>query len=374
VPGNLEANPILAATKGRNNRKPLAHNDSWPPPSRPRAAEGRRSEPLTSASATRPTQPTIDRGAGPAGALPSPDSGNHPIGKNVLMDSTEASRTSLLVCQGRAVAHGRIAVGRFDDPTAWEMLHDDERRAVEGVRAGPPPKQWSSRVEYEMLRASGEVMVPRTVAIDDAIREGGAQPVVILGAGLDGRAWRMPELAGVEVFEVDHPASQTDKRHRVAGLIPTANALRFVPVDFTRDDLGAALAGAGHDQTAATTWIWEGVVPYLTRGQVEATMRSVSTRSAPGSRLVVNYQAPSTVAALGRLAARAMSWTARRRDPLAKEPRRSAWRPAEMAELLASQGFVVRHDRDLLTVAGGLGVEIRNHRSVGTGRVAVADR
>jgi Leucine carboxyl methyltransferase len=54
------------------------------------------------------------------------------------------------------------------------------------------------------------------VAIDDAIRTAASPQVVILGAGLDGRAWRVSELADAIVFEVDHPDSQRMKRERAA--------------------------------------------------------------------------------------------------------------------------------------------------------------
>ncbi len=53
-----------------------------------------------------------------------------------------ASRTAVLVCQGRAVAHGRIAIDRFDDPTAMMFLRADERGVVEWVRGGVPPRGW----------------------------------------------------------------------------------------------------------------------------------------------------------------------------------------------------------------------------------------
>lgn len=55
-------------------------------------------------------------------------------------------------------------------------------------------------------------MVPRTIAIDEAVRARPAPQVVILGAGLDARAWRMKELAGVDMFEVDHPPSQHESK------------------------------------------------------------------------------------------------------------------------------------------------------------------
>ena len=290
------------------------------------------------------------------------------------MAAGRASRTAVLVCQGRAAAHGRIAVDRFDDPTALALLGDDERAAVERMRTGEPPKAWGERMEYEMLRANSEVMVPRTVGIDDAVRERPTPQVVILGAGLDGRAWRMAELAGVDVFEVDQPASQQDKRDRIGDLRPVARSLRFVPVDFTRDALGEALAAADHDGGSATTWIWEGVVAYLTPEQVETTLGIVAGRSAPGSRLIVNYQAPALSATLGRLVTRALTVATRRTDPLAHEPRRSAWTPASMRTLLTGHGFAVVRDDDLLTLADDLDLEVRNRRTVALGRIAVADR
>lgn len=280
----------------------------------------------------------------------------------------------MLVCQGRAVAHGRLAVGRFADPTAAVLLRGPELAGVERVRSGVVPQGWGARVEFEMLRASAEVMVPRTVAIDEAVRARPAPQVVILGAGLDGRAWRMPELADVEVFEVDHPSSQRDKRDRVGDLRALAGSVRFVPVDLTRDRLDAALASAGHQPAVATTWVWEGVVPYLRRAEVTATVEVVSDRSAAGSRLVVNYQSPALSAGVGRLAARAMTALAGRPDPLAGEPRRSSWTPAAMRELLAGHGFTVVSDEDLLTLAGKLPIPVRQRRSLATGHVAVADR
>ena len=290
------------------------------------------------------------------------------------MDADRASRTAVLVCQGRAAAHGRIAEGRFADPVAMALLRDSERVAVRRVREGVRPQGWAERVEFEMVRASAEVIAPRTVAIDDAVRARRVPQLVIVGAGLDDRAWRMPELASADVFEIDHPASQRDKRDRVADLRPLAKSVRFVPVDFTRDQLDAGLAPAGHRAEEVTTWIWEGVVPYLSRAEVAATVQAISSRSAAGSRLIVNYQSPALSAALGRLAARAMTAAARRRSPWAAEPRRSSWTPAAMSQLLAGHGFDLNRDDDLLTLAQDLTIPVRQRRSLQTGRVAIADR
>src|SRR3954454_10506146 len=146
-----------------------------------------------------------------------------------VASSPEASRTAILVCQGRALAHGRLAVGRFEDATAEQLLRPPERAAVQRARADVPPRGWADRIEFETLNANAEVMAPRTVAIDDAVRERSNPQLVILGAGLDARAWRMPELGAVDVYEVDQPASQRDKRERADGLDPLARSVRFVP-------------------------------------------------------------------------------------------------------------------------------------------------
>jgi methyltransferase (TIGR00027 family) len=143
--------------------------------------------------------------------------------------------------------------------------------------------------------------------------------------------------------------------------------VRFTPVDLAADDLGAALDAAGHDRLAPTTWLWEGVVPYLTRDAVRVTLAALAARTAPGSALVVNYQAPSLKAAGGRLLARLLGASA-----TSGEPWRSLWKPRHMAALLAEYGLRVASDDDLLALAESYGVPPRSRTSLRSGRVAVA--
>jgi methyltransferase (TIGR00027 family) len=290
------------------------------------------------------------------------------------MDNARASRTAVFVCQGRAVGDSRFAVGRFEDPVAAQLLHHDELVAVERARAVAPPGDRRDRLATEALRACAEVVVPRTVAIDDAVREADHRQLVIVGAGLDSRPWRLPELRDTAIFAVDHPASQADAKNRSARLRPITDRLTFVPVDLTRENLGHALAGTNHNADLATTWVWEGVIPYLTPHQVEATIVGMSARSAPGSVLIVNYQSPSWVAALGRRVAGLAARLSRQVDPLAGEPWRSSWTSDAMRQVLARHGFVVRRDEDLLSVAARINSPTTNRRSIGIGRVAVAAR
>jgi methyltransferase (TIGR00027 family) len=138
----------------------------------------------------------------------------------------------------------------------------------------------------------------RMHAIDDAVRDAareGVSQLVVLGAGLDARPWRMEELASVDVIEIDHPATQSYKRERIAGRKPLARSHRFAPVDFERDDLGERLDQEGLDRTRPTLWLWEAVAMYLGPSAIEATLDQIGARSAPGSRLALTYITPSYV-------------------------------------------------------------------------------
>ena len=250
------------------------------------------------------------------------------------MKAGRPSSTAHLVALGRAMADAGLShVANFHDPTARVFLSDKGRRSLtkteQAYRAGA--RSW----RVEMARAMADMIGLRTAAIDAAVRDaiaGGARQLVILGAGYDGRAWRLSELAGVQVFEVDHPATQAEKKPRVAELPPAKGIVTFVPVNFERDALGDALERAGHDRSAATCWLWEGVVMYLTRDAMRATLAGVAERSAPGSTLIVNYHTARR------------GWIAQLIFRLIGEPQISSWTPDEMAADLRAAGFAVRED------------------------------
>ena len=290
------------------------------------------------------------------------------------MTERGASSTAVLVCQGRATADGRYAVGRFSDPVARELLDAADRELVDQVRADAVPARAADRMAYEMVRRTGLTMVPRTIAIDDAIRDHVAGQLVLLGAGLDARAYRMPELAATTVFEVDHPASQRDKLRRAHALAPVTGRLVPVAVDLTRERLAGPLDAAGFETRAVSTWVWEGVVPYLSAADVRATVAQLAELTAPGSRLVINYQARSLPTSVLRKVMRFVLRLSGQPDPLAHEPWRSLWRPEDLRKVLADNGFSVVSDVDLLTGAEGLALPAENNGSLRNGRVAVAVR
>jgi methyltransferase (TIGR00027 family) len=287
-----------------------------------------------------------------------------PCYQEAKMKSGHESQTAVMVCAARAAAHGRTNVAAFADPTALALLPEGARQHVERFRSGVAPRSLRERVRNAFLEKRSKMMVARTVAIDGAIRTAASSQVVILGAGLDGRAWRMPELVDATVFEVDHPDSQRMKRERAASLKQAARDVRFVPVDFTRDRLEDALASAGHDPVRQTTWVWEGVVMYLERADIEATLRVIEARSAPGSRLVVVYHSPSIIRQIGGFV---LGWLG--------EPFRSSFTSDDMHTLLAGFGFTVFQDDDLPRIATGLSAEFaEGMRLLKAMRIATAER
>jgi methyltransferase (TIGR00027 family) len=244
------------------------------------------------------------------------------------------------------------------------MLSAEQRAEVERIRQGPRPKEWRARFRYEHLTKESQMMVARTVAIDADLRDAAAPQVVILGAGLDGRAWRMRELVSSLVFEVDHPDSQQVKLLRVAALTLEAREVRFVSVDFKRGGLAQALEAAGHDPLLPTAWLWEGVVMYLDRDEIEATLRTVGERSARGSRLIVAYHQPAWMVLV-------LAFIVRRLG----EPIRTVLTPHQMRRLLARHGFCTRWDRDLPAIGSELSTEIgRATRLMRHLRIVTADR
>jgi len=248
---------------------------------------------------------------------------------------------------GRAIAHGRTAVAAFSDPTAMTLLSARQQAEVDWVRRGVCPKEWRSRFRYEHLTRESQMMVARTVAIDTELRSTASPQVVILGAGLDGRAWRMRELVKAVVFEVDHPDSQAQKRERVATLSRKAGEVRFVPLDFRIGNLAQALEAFGHNPLLPTTWIWEGVVMYLNRDEIETTLRTVEARSAPDSKLIVAYHQPAWMLLLLAVIVRRLG-----------EPIRSVFTPNQMKKLLDGYGFNPFWDRGVSDIGSELSAEI----------------
>jgi methyltransferase (TIGR00027 family) len=149
--------------------------------------------------------------------------------------------------------------------------------------------RWYIDRRWPGSRASG---VARTRWIDDhliAALHDAISQVAILGAGYDTRAYRVPGMECVRVFEVDHPNTSALKQERVRKFhdgLPSH--VSFVAVDFNHGSLHDALKQAGFDSNQKTLFIWEGVTNYLTETAVSATLKFIGS-AAPGSQVVFTY-------------------------------------------------------------------------------------
>jgi methyltransferase (TIGR00027 family) len=140
-----------------------------------------------------------------------------------------------------------------------------------------------------------DYMAARTSFFDgfflDATRAGVRQ-VVILAAGLDSRAWRLPWPDGITVYELDQPSVLEFKSStlRDNGAQPTCN-LVHVPVDL-RHDWPAALQQAGFDSSAPSAWSAEGLLPFLPAVAHELLFERVQALGVAGSRIAVEAPGP----------------------------------------------------------------------------------
>jgi methyltransferase (TIGR00027 family) len=143
-----------------------------------------------------------------------------------------------------------------------------------------------------------DYMAARTSFFDqfflDAARSG-VQQVVILAAGLDSRAWRLPwpdGPDGITVYELDQPRVLEFKLSTLqeSGAQPTCQ-LVHVPVDL-RHDWPAALQEAGFDSSAPSAWSAEGLLPFLPAVAQELLFERVHALSAGGSRIAVEAPGP----------------------------------------------------------------------------------
>lgn len=156
-----------------------------------------------------------------------------------------------------------------------------------------PNKIMDKAFEKKGKGISGYLAV-RTRLFDDYVLDSiknDVEQYVILGAGLDSRAYRFVEcLKNVRVFEIDHPSSQAIKKQSVEKLLGKMPVhVKYIPVDFTRDDLLTSLLDAGYNQSLKTVFTFEGVTMYLDEKSVRETFAFILANSGQGSSVMFDY-------------------------------------------------------------------------------------
>jgi methyltransferase (TIGR00027 family) len=246
----------------------------------------------------------------------------------------EPSPTAQRVAAYR-LSYERLAAP-FGDPKADERLARDV----------------AGSVRFEQYEAMGRYLRFRTTFFDrvvvNALARNVAQ-VATIGAGYDGRALRYAK-PGVRWFEVDHPATQRDKRLRLERLSIDASEVTFVGTDLADGALSSALIGAGWEPDAPSAMLCEGVVVYLEANVLEALLNDLRAVATVGTRLAVSLSVQAsgpeelarrrrfeeTVAALGEPA---RNWLDH--DSATVILDRTRWHPVDVSEHSRRAGFVV---------------------------------
>jgi methyltransferase (TIGR00027 family) len=190
-----------------------------------------------------------------------------------------------------------VAVDQFDpsplihDPWAAKLLPLGGRLAVM-LAKWPPARRSTIKATEKKLPGLWASMLCRKRYIDDKLHDAvqeGIDAVVMLGAGFDTRAYRVPGLAGIPVWELDLPANIARKKaalRRCFGRIP--DGVTLVPIDFETQDLDEELTRHGYRPGSRTFVAWEAVTQYLTEAGVRRTLERLA-HAGPGSRLVFTY-------------------------------------------------------------------------------------
>jgi methyltransferase (TIGR00027 family) len=236
-----------------------------------------------------------------------------------------------------AVEHNEPPGRRLvDDDLAELFLPASLRRLVAATRWAPVRRLMVRGSEYTGPGLWANLAC-RKHFIADKLDEalGDIDAVVILGAGLDTRPYRLTRRVRIPVFEVDLPvniARKAETVRRVLGGLPLS--VRLVALDFERDDLLTSLAEHGYRTDYRVFFICEGVTQYLTEDGVRRTLEGLRA-AAPGSRLVFTYVRKDFIDGTNRYGSRTLYRNVRQRHQL--------WhfglQPEEVGEFIAEYGW-----------------------------------
>ena len=197
------------------------------------------------------------------------------------MNSTRkaVAATGLVVAAMRAAESARED-RLFTDPFAERLAGEEGRRLLADAVAATG-------------RQSDPQIVIRTRFWDEALLQAnadGVAQVVILAAGMDARAYRLPWRSGTTIYELDQPEVIATKDERLADERPRCQRVA-VGVDLS-NDWPKALQSAGFDSSEKAVWLVEGLLQYLDAAAVDALFARIDALSAPGS--VVLYDIVGT--------------------------------------------------------------------------------
>ncbi|BDE44285.1 putative S-adenosyl-L-methionine-dependent methyltransferase [Streptomyces lividans] len=189
-----------------------------------------------------------------------------------------------------ATAVGVARVGALESEREDALFRDPLAQAFAaagGLWPSSPPLPDDEAARRRRLAVAFSIVV-RTKFLDDLLEHAtasGVRQVVLLGAGMDSRAFRVAWPEGTRLFEVDTPAPLEFKASVLRQERAVAHCERITVAVDLREDWPSALAAAGHDAAIPTAWIGEGLLIYLPEDAVELLLARIGEQSASGSRM-----------------------------------------------------------------------------------------
>ncbi|WP_433418371.1 SAM-dependent methyltransferase [Microtetraspora malaysiensis] len=191
--------------------------------------------------------------------------------------------TALMVAAARAIeTHRPDALAR--DTYAEHFVRAAEASAAWPVRPAEVPDGDANPLWGRLGRYFGL----RTRVLDDFLvrsANAGVRQVVLLGAGLDTRAFRLDWSPGHTVYEIDRDGVLAFKHDVLDGLAAVPTAMRRPIAADLCGDWAASLVSAGFGPSAPTAWLAEGLLLYLPSAAERRLIDTVDHLSAAGSSL-----------------------------------------------------------------------------------------
>lgn len=208
------------------------------------------------------------------------------------MKANTPSRTAQYMALFRAIETSRPSQKRlFDDPFANIFLDEGLIWAVK-ISSLPLFGGLVPKIIHRKAPGALSSGIARTKYIDDLLLQtinDRVRQVIILGAGFDTRALRLPILRGISVTEIDHPATSRFKLDKLkAALKSLPKNVSYYEIDFNKQSLEDLALAKNLSFNTPTTIIWEGVTNYLTPAAVEKTFLFVNKFSR-GSYIIFTY-------------------------------------------------------------------------------------
>jgi methyltransferase (TIGR00027 family) len=219
------------------------------------------------------------------------------------LDEFTASRTALATSLMRA-AHTRLDPDPLiDDSWGDRLVPESVREMIRNAALGRMDPTARLRamaapdgiVDASLRRSPAYAnVITRTRYTEDALQAAvgaGVRQYVLVGAGFDSFILRRPAFAAdLEIFEIDHPATQGLKMQRITELgISLPGSVHFVASDLAKESVATALSRSAFRNDLAAFFSWLGVSMYLTPAANLATLNSIARCALPGSELVLTY-------------------------------------------------------------------------------------